>query len=91
MFAFSGVIGSGLCIFSKHPIMETQGFPYTVNGYAHKIHHGDWYGRKAVGLAKLLMRDIRVNVYITHVSVCISVFVCLCLYARMCVCVRVRV
>lgn len=62
----SGVIGSGLCIFSKYAILETQGFPYTVNGYAHKIQHGDWYGRKAVGLAKLLVHDIRVNVYVTH-------------------------
>jgi len=67
IFYFSGVIGSGLCIFSKHPIMETQGFPFTVNGYAHRILHGDWYGRKAVGLAKVLIQNIRVNFYVTHV------------------------
>lgn len=62
------MIGSGLCIFSKYPIAETFQRRYSLNGYPHKIKHGDWFGGKAVGLAQLLVDEFRVNVYVTHVS-----------------------
>ena len=67
-FCFSGVVGSGLCIFSKYPITETFMHHYSVNGYAHCIGHGDWYGGKAVALAKVAINDMLINVYCTHVS-----------------------
>ena len=62
------MIGSGVCIFSKHYIQETFQHNYGVNGYAHKVLHGDWYGGKSVGLAKIIKDDFRINVYATHVS-----------------------
>lgn len=62
------MFGSGLCIFSKHPIAETFQNRYSLNGYAHKVQHGDWFGGKAVGLAQILVDDFRINVYVTHVS-----------------------
>lgn len=68
-FNCSGVFGSGLCILSKHPILMTLFHAWSVNGYVHRIHHGDWFGGKGVGLCKILVRDNHpVNVYIAHVS-----------------------
>ena len=48
--------------------METFQYVYTLNGYAHKFEHGDWLGRKLVGLAKVMINGIRLNMYATHVS-----------------------
>ena len=41
---------------------------YPLNGQAHKVLHGDWYGSKGCGLAVLKVKDLTVNVYTTHVS-----------------------
>lgn len=38
---FSGVLGSGLCILSKHPIVKTLFHAWSVNGYVHRIQHGN--------------------------------------------------
>uniref|UniRef100_A0A8C4NBP8 sphingomyelin phosphodiesterase n=1 Tax=Eptatretus burgeri TaxID=7764 RepID=A0A8C4NBP8_EPTBU len=62
----SGVIGSGLCVFSKHPIIDTLLYQYTLNGYPFMLHHGDWFGGKSVGLVVLNISGIIVNAYITH-------------------------
>lgn len=34
---FSGIIGSGLCVFSKHPIQEITQHVYTLNGYPYMV------------------------------------------------------
>lgn len=65
---YSGAIGSGLCMFSKYQILETFYHNFPLNGYAHKIHHGDWFGGKGLGMCRLKVQDFRINVYITHVS-----------------------
>lgn len=67
-YFFSGVLGSGLCLFSRHPIASTLFHVWTVNGYVHRVHHGDWFGGKGVGLCRLNVRGAMVNVYVTHVS-----------------------
>ncbi|XP_027630934.1 sphingomyelin phosphodiesterase 2 isoform X2 [Tupaia chinensis] len=64
--AFSGVIGSGLCVFSKHPIQELTQHVYTLNGYPYMIHHGDWFCGKAVGLLVLHLSGLVLNTYVTH-------------------------
>ncbi|NWT74266.1 NSMA phosphodiesterase, partial [Prunella himalayana] len=46
----SGVIGSGLCVFSKFPILDTLLYQYSLNGYPYMLQHGDWFCGKAVGL-----------------------------------------
>ena len=71
---FSGMFGSGLCMFSKFPILETFQRNYSLNGYAHRIVHGDWFCGKGVGLAKIIVNDLRINIYVTHVSTAISSF-----------------
>lgn len=62
----SGVIGSGLAIFSKHRIHDTFLYRYSLNGYPYMAHHGDWFGGKAVGMAVLHLGNLTANVYVTH-------------------------
>ncbi|KAL1487053.1 hypothetical protein MTO96_008357 [Rhipicephalus appendiculatus] len=65
-YFFSGVLGSGVCLLSKSPIIDTGLLKYNLNGYAHKIFHGDWFGGKVVGLCKVRHRGLNINLYITH-------------------------
>ncbi|XP_066151663.1 putative neutral sphingomyelinase [Euwallacea fornicatus] len=69
-YFYSGVTGSGICILSKHFIEETFFHQWSVNGYIHKLHHGDWWGGKGVGLCRLKVQHETgtyfVNVYSTH-------------------------
>lgn len=62
----SGVVGSGLAIFSKHRIHDTFLYRYSLNGYPYMAHHGDWFGGKAVGMAILSIGSLTANVYVTH-------------------------
>ncbi|XP_063237511.1 putative neutral sphingomyelinase [Bacillus rossius redtenbacheri] len=65
-YFYSGVLGSGVCILSKFPIDDVFFHQWPVNGYIHKIHHGDWFGGKGVGLCQVSINGLRVNVYTTH-------------------------
>lgn len=65
-YFFSGAGGSGVCVFSKNKILETFYHIFPLNGYAHKLFHGDWFGGKGVGLCRLLLHGLRVNLYCTH-------------------------
>lgn len=73
-YFYSGVLGSGLCVFSRHPIVGTLFHTWPVNGYVHRVHHGDWFGGKGVGLCRLRVAGgggstvMDVNVYVAHVS-----------------------
>ncbi|XP_059177893.1 putative neutral sphingomyelinase [Physella acuta] len=67
-YFYSGAIGSGLCVFSKYLIAETSYHRYHLNGHAHKIFHGDWFGGKGVGLCKIHVEQcsLDINFYCTH-------------------------
>ncbi|KAL6258621.1 hypothetical protein P5V15_010574 [Pogonomyrmex californicus] len=65
-YFYSGVFGSGICILSRYPIHDVMFHKWPLNGYVHKIHHGDWFGGKGVGLCKIKIRNMNINVYITH-------------------------
>ncbi|XP_073994790.1 neutral sphingomyelinase [Rhodnius prolixus] len=62
----SGVFGSGLAIYSKWPILKIYYNQWSLNGYVHMLHHGDWYGGKGVALAQIAVNEIIVNVYNVH-------------------------
>lgn len=47
---------------------------WPLNGYVHKIHHGDWFGGKGVGLCKIKVRNMNINVYIAHVRLSNALF-----------------
>lgn len=66
-YFYSGSIGSGLCLFSKHPIVETLYHRFDPNGYCHKVQHGDWFGGKGLGLARLNISGTIIHLYVTHV------------------------
>ncbi|CAK1578595.1 unnamed protein product [Parnassius mnemosyne] len=65
-YFYSGVVGSGLCVFSKWLIQDVFFHKWPLNGYIHKIHHGDWFGGKGVGLCRIRYEDKLINVYCTH-------------------------
>lgn len=65
-YFYSGVIGSGLCVFSRHEIVEVLFHQWQLNGYIHKIFHADWFGGKGVGLCQVMVNGFRLNVYTTH-------------------------
>ncbi|NXK96831.1 NSMA phosphodiesterase, partial [Formicarius rufipectus] len=62
----SGVIGSGLCVFSRFPILDTFLYQYSLNGYPYMLQHGDWFCGKSVGLVIIKISGIIFNVYVTH-------------------------
>ncbi|XP_046341425.2 sphingomyelin phosphodiesterase 2-like [Haliotis rufescens] len=65
-YFYSGAIGSGVCMFSVHPMIETVFHQFSLNGFAHKPYHGDWFGGKGVGLCKFNVNGLTVNVYGSH-------------------------
>lgn len=73
-YFYSGVVGSGLCVFSRHKILHTFFHHWSVNGYVHKIQHGDWFGGKGVGLCKIKVQDHIINFYLARVRKTIEVF-----------------
>lgn len=74
----SGVIGAGLLVLSKYPIVSTLFHAWTVNGYCHRIQHADWFGGKGVGLCRIRIGDRHVHLYNAHVSV----IICVCVHER---------
>jgi len=63
-----------VCIFSKHVIYDTFHHRFTLNGFAHKLSQGDWFCGKSVGLAKVQVGELSINVYGTHVRINSSYF-----------------
>lgn len=72
---FSGVTGSGLSIMSRYPFETFMFHQWSLNGYIHKIFHGDWFGGKGIGLCRINVHDLNINVYTTHVRIKIKYFV----------------
>ncbi|KAE9544470.1 hypothetical protein AGLY_000011 [Aphis glycines] len=66
----SGLLGSGMCIMSRYPIIDVHYHSFTLNGYLHMLMHGDWFGGKGVGLCRINVKGIIVDVYTTHLHAC---------------------
>uniref|UniRef100_A0A7E4USR3 sphingomyelin phosphodiesterase n=1 Tax=Panagrellus redivivus TaxID=6233 RepID=A0A7E4USR3_PANRE len=62
----SGYTGSGTCILSRWKIQSTLIHRYSLNGFPHHIHRGDWFGGKVVGLAEIDADGYKLCVYTTH-------------------------
>ncbi|CAL7945150.1 unnamed protein product [Xylocopa violacea] len=65
-YFYSGVVGSGVCILSRYPIKDVMFHKWPLNGYVHKIHHGDWFGGKGIGLCRLQIHNLDINIYTAH-------------------------
>lgn len=69
----SGVLGSGLVIFSKFPIVSTMMRRFALNGDPFKFYHGDWYvGKCCVSATVVHPTCGEIEVFNTHVSVSFS-------------------
>lgn len=73
---FSGVTGSGLSIMSRYPFETFMFHQWSLNGYIHKIFHGDWFGGKGIGLCRITVQALNINVYTTHVRITIKQIFC---------------
>lgn len=75
-FYFHGVIGAGLAILSKWPIVEADMRGYPLNGRPSAFFRGDWYAGKGIASATIQFGpgegDV-VEVFNTHVSFLLSV------------------
>uniref|UniRef100_A0A1L8DJZ2 sphingomyelin phosphodiesterase n=1 Tax=Nyssomyia neivai TaxID=330878 RepID=A0A1L8DJZ2_9DIPT len=65
-YFYSGVVGSGLCVLSAYPITAAFFHAWQVNGYVHRIQHGDWFGGKGVGLCRISLQGHTINFYTAH-------------------------
>ncbi|XP_075159885.1 neutral sphingomyelinase [Haematobia irritans] len=65
-YFYSGVIGAGLLVLSKYPIVSALFHSWTVNGYFHRIQHADWFGGKGVGLCRIRVADRYIHLYNAH-------------------------
>lgn len=65
----SGVIGSGLAIFSKWPIRKAFYHRYVASGKVGKILHGEWLNGKGVALMQIQHPSGKIiDLYDTHVK-----------------------
>lgn len=69
-YFYSGLLGSGMCIMSRYPIIDVHYHPFILNGYLHMFWHGDWFGGKGIGLCRINVKGFIVDVYTTHLHAC---------------------
>ncbi|XP_058953535.2 putative neutral sphingomyelinase [Pocillopora verrucosa] len=65
-YFYSGVIGSGVCVFSRYPIIDAYFYRYSLNGYMYKITHADWFGGKGVGYCLIDHPKQLIHFFATH-------------------------
>jgi sphingomyelin phosphodiesterase 2 len=62
----SGIIGTGTCIFSKVRINDVAFHHFGLNGYPHKLMHGDWFGGKGLGLGQIDFKGFNIHIFTSH-------------------------
>jgi len=65
-FFDNGIIGSGTCILSKAPIQDATFHEFSLNGYPHKVFHGDWFAGKGLGVCQLDYKGLNIHVFTSH-------------------------
>ena len=61
-----GIIGSGTAILCKVPVVDAAFHEFSLNGYPHKILHGDWFAGKGIGVCNIDFKGININVFVSH-------------------------
>ena len=61
-----GIIGSGTCILSKAAIVDATFHEFSLNGYPHKIFHGDWFAGKGLGVCAIDFKGFNIHVFVSH-------------------------
>lgn len=62
----SGIVGSGLAVFSKHEFIKLNFYPYRLNGNPLFVLHGDWYAGKGVGHVRIKHANSIIDFFVTH-------------------------
>lgn len=65
---FSGIIGSGLCIFSRHPITSAYCHTFSVGGGIHELSDGEIFAGKGVMACRILTPGGQMVVFNTHLN-----------------------
>lgn len=65
-FFDQGIIGTGTCVLSREPITEATFHEFSMNGYPHKVLHGDWFAGKGLGVVTLDYRGLNIHVFVSH-------------------------
>ena len=63
-----GVFGTGVCVFSRYPILNTFVYPFALSGYPYALYHGDWFGGKAACFALIDHPKMKIHFFTSHVS-----------------------
>lgn len=61
-----GSLGSGLAIFSRHPILRINFKEFSLNGHPDRIADGDWFVTKGVAYAQIQHPKMLLDVFTTH-------------------------
>ena len=65
-FFDNGIIGSGTCILTKAPILDTAFHEFSLNGFPHMFLHGDWFAGKGLGVCRLDYKGLVIQVFVSH-------------------------
>ena len=61
-----GIIGTGTVIFTKVKINVATFHEFAVNGYPHKLLHGDWFGGKGLGICQIDYLGFNIHLFVSH-------------------------
>jgi len=62
----NGIIGTGTAVFSKVQINDVTFHEFGLNGYPHKLLHGDWFGGKGLGVCQVDFHGFNVHLFVSH-------------------------
>ncbi|MDX9767147.1 MAG: endonuclease/exonuclease/phosphatase family protein [Ectothiorhodospiraceae bacterium] len=62
----AGVVGNGMLTLSAWPIVERTFHRYRHGSPWYKIHQGDWWAGKGVGLTRIALPELDLDFYNTH-------------------------
>jgi len=62
----NGIIGTGTAIFARVMIQDVTFHEFGLNGYPHKLLHGDWFGGKGLGVCQVDFKGFNIHLFISH-------------------------
>jgi len=65
-FFDNGIIGTGTCMFSKVRINDVTFHHFGLNGYPHRLTHGDWFGGKGLGVGQIDFKGFNIHIFTSH-------------------------
>ena len=61
-----GFMGTGTAIFTKVKITDCTFHGFGLNGYPHKLLHGDWFGGKGLGICQIDYLGLNIHLFTSH-------------------------